>query len=381
MLSAPKSVRFSLADVLPSCLAAIGGEANRLGLPPADKSVVLLADGLGAAALKASAGHARTMAPLLTPGATASTGFPSTTAAALASLTTGEAPGVHGLVGYSVLDPAHDRVVNQLTGWDDRLDPETWQRSRTVFERAADAEVPSFAVGVERYRHTGFTRAVLRGAEYRAADSIEERLAEARRILDSTDRALVYVYVPELDKAAHKHGWQSGAWTDRLEELDASVRSFAGTLGSREGLLLTADHGIVDVAPHNHVLIDTDPALLDGIRHIAGEPRCLQLHFEPDATTELRDAVTARWRESESARSWVATRAEAIAEGWFGSSVHPEVAPRIGDILVAARKSLAYYDGRDESGSGRRMVGQHGSMSHDETVVPLLRFGAFSQSR
>lgn len=377
MLSAPKSVRFSLADVLPSCLAAISGEANPLALPPAGKAVVLLADGLGAAAMKASAGHARTLAPLLSAGATASAGFPTTTASALASLTTGDAPGTHGLVGYTVLDPEHDRIVNQLTGWDALLDPATWQRSRTVFEQATDAGIPAFAVGVERYRNTGFTRAILRGAEYRAAVSVEERLAEARSILDSHDRALVYVYVPELDQAGHKHGWQSAIWSERLEGLDAAVRSFASTLGGREGMILTADHGVVDVAAHNHVLFGSDPGLLDGIRHVAGEPRCLQLHFEPDASASIRDNVTARWRESEAGRSWVSTRAEAISAGWFGASVHPEVEPRIGDILVAARKAIAYYDGRDERSSGRTMVGQHGSMTLDELVVPLLRFGAF----
>src|SRR5690606_5046615 len=126
-------------------------------------------------------------------------------------------------------------------------------------ERAADAAVPAFAVGVERYRNTGFTHAVLRGAEYRSAKSVDERFTEVRRILDSHDRALVYVYVPELDQAAHKFGWQSGEWTDRLEELDAAVRTFAASLGKREGLILTADHGIVDVAAHNHVLVDSDP--------------------------------------------------------------------------------------------------------------------------
>lgn len=378
MLSAPKSVRFSLADVLPSCLAAISGEANALGLPAVDKAVVLLADGLGATALAASAGHARTLAPLLRPGTTASSGFPTTTAAALASLTTGEAPGIHGLIGYTALDPAHDRVVNQLTGWDSRLDPFTWQRCRTVFEQATDAGVPAFAVGVERYRNTGFTHAVLRGAEYRSAVGVEERLAEARRLLDSCDRALVYVYVPELDQAGHKHGWRSGSWTDRLEELDAAVRAFSATLADREALILTADHGIVDIPAHNHVLFDSDPSLLAGVRHVAGEPRCLQLHFETDASDSVREAVTARWRESESGRSWVATRAEAIADGWFGASVHPEVEPRIGDLLIAARKSIAYYDGRDEGRSGRTMVGQHGSMTRDELLVPLLRFGAFA---
>src|SRR5690554_4201580 len=143
MLSASKSARFSLADVLTSCLAAIGGQGNALTLPAADKAVVLLVDGLGATSLKASAGHARTLAPLLNATTTAVSGFPTTTASALASLTTGVPPGEHGLVGYEVLDAAHDRVVNQLSGWDDRLDPATWQRSSTVFQRAADASVPA----------------------------------------------------------------------------------------------------------------------------------------------------------------------------------------------------------------------------------------------
>ena len=65
--------------------------------------------GLGAAALRARAGHARTMGGAA--GGAIESVFPSTTAAALATLTTGVSPGQHGLVGYSVLDAEHDRVV------------------------------------------------------------------------------------------------------------------------------------------------------------------------------------------------------------------------------------------------------------------------------
>jgi hypothetical protein len=54
------------------------------------------------------------------------------------------------------------------------------------------------------------------------------------------------------------------------------------------------------------------------------------------------------------------------------------VAPRIGDVLVAARKAIAYYDSRDSTNSGRTMIGQHGSWSPAETRVPLLRFGAYA---
>jgi hypothetical protein len=233
-------------------------------------------------------------------------------------------------------------------------------------------------VAAERFRHSGFTAAVLRGADYGSGVSIADKLDRARAILDSNESAIVYVYVPELDKAAHSHGWQSSRWTGELEALDRAVSDFVATLRKDEGLVLTADHGVLDVPEHAQVLFDTEPELVDGIRFVAGEPRCLQLHFEPDATEAHRAAVVERWRAAEGDRAWIATRDEAIESGWFGGAVDDEVAPRIGDILVAARKNIAYYDSRANSQQARSMIGQHGSWSPEESNVPLLRFGAYA---
>lgn len=377
MLPAMKIHRPSLADVMPSCLDSLLARPNTLGLPRADGCVVLVVDGLGAESLHARAGHARTLAPLLTARSTITSGFPTTTAAALATLATGVAPGTHGLVGYTVLDTVHDRIMNQLTGWDG-LDPARWQRSGTVFERAAAAGVGTFSIGPERFRDSGFTAGVLRGARYRSAETIADRLDTARLVLDSAPGALIYVYVPELDLTAHAIGWESTAWTDRLELVDAVVKEFVAGLHRHEGLLVTADHGMLDVPHRSHVLFDSDPALVDGIRFVAGDPRCLQLHFEPDATSELRERVLERWRESESTRAWVLSRAEAIAAGWFGAEVHADVRDRIGDIVVAARKRIAYYDSRTSGPKAQNMVGQHGSWTSEEVNVPLLRFGAYA---
>jgi predicted AlkP superfamily pyrophosphatase or phosphodiesterase len=379
MLSGADSPRPSLADVLPGCLEAILGRRNPLALPPVDRTVVVLVDGLGATSLRASAGHARMLARALTKATTITAGFPTTTASNLATLTTGEPPGIHGLVGYSVLDDRHDRVVNQLTGWDARLDPATWQRSRTVFERAAELDVPSVVVAPERYRDSGFTRAVLRGADFVGGKSIADRFAAARMALDGLERGIVYLYIPELDQTSHSHGWESAPWAQRLETVDHEVSRFVSMLGPREGLVLTADHGVLDVPARAHVLFGDDAALVDGIRFIAGEPRCLQLHVEPDAGPAVRDGILERWRQAESSRAEVISRAEAIARGWFGPVVDAEVAPRIGDILVAARKAIAYYDVRAASQKARDMIGQHGSLSPEETAIPLLRFGAFAQ--
>ncbi|CAN5365185.1 alkaline phosphatase family protein [soil metagenome] len=377
MLPAPKPDGLSLADVLESCLASISGEPSRLGLARVDRAVVLLVDGLGAQALTDRIGHARTLAAAFTPKAVIESGFPSTTAAAIASLTTGVRPGQHGIVGYSVLDPAHDRVVNQLSGWDDRIDPFAWQPIPTIFQRAERAGLLAVAIGPERYRESGFSAAVLRGARYVAAASIADRMARAAEFLaEPGPPGLAYVYVPELDSAAHAHGTESREWTNALETTDAAARDLVAALGKRHGLIVTADHGLLDIPQHGHIRFDESPALVDGVRFVAGEPRCLQLHFEPDASASVRDRTVEAWRAAESGRSWVATRDEAVAADWFGP-VRAGVGERIGDLLVAARKNVAYYDSRAGT-HGTSMIGQHGSWSPAETRVPVLRYGAFA---
>jgi hypothetical protein len=368
MLPALRSDALSLADVFPSCLAALRGEVNALRLPAVRAAIVLLVDGLGAHALKERAGHARTLAES---GASMNSGFPTTTASALATLTTGTRPGQHGLVGYSVLDAEHDRVVNQLSGWEG-LDPATWQSMPTVFEKASDAGFRATAIAPARYHDSAFTRAVLRGATFVSGVTVADRLAAAAQLVSTPGAPqLVYVYVHELDKAGHAHGWESRQWTAALEALDAEVRNLV--LPRDVGLLVTADHGMVDVAAHHQVVFDTVPELMAGVAHVGGEPRCLQLYFAPDAD---REATLAAWRSSEDSRSWVVTREEAIAAGWFGE-VRPEVESRIGDIIVAARKAIAYYQS-SLSARAMAMVGQHGSWSPAELRVPLVRFGAFA---
>lgn len=305
-------------------------------------------------------------------------GFPTTTASAIATMTTGVASGTHGLVGYRVRDPANDRMVNQLNGWDAGMDPATWQPVQTVFERSAAAGIPSFSIGPARFAASGFSQAVLRGSAYVSAASVVDRFAAARAVLERNGRALVYVYVPELDTVAHKDGWESDKWLALLEDLDHAVSVFASGLRAGDGLLVTADHGILDVPQTAHVLFDKVPELIEGVRQIGGEPRCLQLYLDPQATDADRDALAAAWRSSERTRAWVATRSQACDAGWFGSDVRPDAVERMGDVLVAARSRVAYYDSREQNLAPRRMIGQHGSLSQDEMRVPLIRLGAFA---
>ena len=78
-------------------------------------------------------------------------------------------------------------------------------------------------------------------------------------------------------------------------------------------------------------------------------------------------------------RPWAANNCKwcATDAGLFGP-MSPDVLPRLGDVIVAARSGIAYYDDRLADKGPQRMVGQHGSLTDEERTVPLIRLGAFA---
>jgi len=365
----------SLSDVMPSVAAALGEEGfeNLLQLPAARRAVVVLVDGLGSRLLKRFGGHAPTLRAASRSGLPTSidTVFPTTTAAALTSLVTGLPPARHGIVGYDAFDPALRRVVNQLGGWPGDLEPESWQAEPTVFERL-EGRRTVVTVSRPKFRSSPLTRAGLRGGRFLEANTPGARVRCTLDTLREHRDALVYLYWDELDKAGHAHGVDSAQWLHALEELDSSLKRLAAGVGQGTLLLVTGDHGMVDVPVSGRVDYSLHPELLAGVEHTAGEPRGVQLHFAPDADEDVRAATRAAWEDRFGSRAWVLSRDEALAAGWFGPSLRQGVRERIGDLIVAAHGDLALYDGRRAAPHAFSMVGQHGSLTQAERRVPLL---------
>lgn len=358
----------SLTRVVPEMSAALDGTSEWFA--PARSAIVWVLDGLGAHNLAARAGHARFLAESRTKKDAARTVFPTTTAAALTSLLTGTMPGQHGIVSYRARVPGTDDIVNQLRGWDTDGLPLSFQRSRPLSETLGR---PFFAVSKNEYRGTGFTAVTLGDAEFHGADDLDERVRTAADLAARHPGSLTYLYAPELDGIGHKRGWQSDEWVAMLERVDAAARVLAASLSPGTGVVVTSDHGMIDVPRHRHVLLADGDALLEGVRLIGGEPRTLHLYAEDDEA----DGVLARWRESEGERSWVLSRREIVESGLLGV-VDPAVAERIGDVVVAPRAGIAYYDDRLADKAPQRMIGQHGSLTDEERIVPVVRLGAFA---
>lgn len=356
----------SLADVVPSALAALGmpGEANALALPAAASYVVLLVDGMGWNLLCGVPEFAPYLTTLTRDGRSITAGVPSTTATSLTSLGTGLPPGRHGVVGFTSRIPGTGRLLDALR-WDARVDPLQWQPHATAFERAAGAGVPVSVVSKRMFEGTGLSRAGQRGATYVGADRAGERIA-AVAALAAVAGSLTYVYDGDLDATGHRNGCRSAAWRHELGRVDSFVLALRTALPAEAALVVVADHGMVDVAPDRRVDVVDEPELLTGVELFGGEARFRHLYCRPGAAED----VAARWQARLGADAVVLRRDDAVAAGWFGA-LDPVVAPRIGDVLVASMGDVAVVS-RERFPHEAVLLGLHGSLTADEMLVPLL---------
>ena len=362
----------SLAELLPSVSAVLGvpGAVDALGLGErldgVRKIAVLLVDGLGAYQIPVAVPHAPVLGDLTRGTEVALTSaFPSTTPVALVTLGTGARPGEHGVLGFTVRRP-DGRILNHIRWWDDP-DPMRWQPVPTWLETAAASGVAVTVANRSEFAGSGLTVASVRGGAYAGvADGAELAGTMLAALIASPGPALVYGYHPDLDRSGHDAGVDSDEWRSAARGVDALLGRLVAGLPEDAALLVTADHGQLNVLGRPFDMgVDADLAL--GVAAVAGEPRVRYLYPVPGA----RDDVLAAYRAVLGDAAWVMTRDEAIGEGWFGP-VPPEHADRVGEIVVICRDRAVVLASGWEPAAVGNLVAYHGSMTAAEMIVPLL---------
>jgi hypothetical protein len=377
---APRYGQASLADVMPAVLAALGvaGAGDPLGLSTGalagvNRVAVLLVDGLGHHLLPLAAPHAPTLADVVAgrlPGATTAAitaGFPSTTPTSLASLGTGAPPGAHGLLGFTVKVPGTLRVLNHIE-WLDNPDPLRWQPLRTQFDRAAEAGVTVRVVSRPEFEGSGLTVAAYRGGAYRGAADVDATAAAMlAELTDGDGPTLVYGYHPDVDKTGHLHGVDSPQWREAVAELDRLLTMLVDGLPAGAALVVTADHGQLNVPATHRFDVDGDRRLRSGVWAVAGEPRVRYLHTRRRAVAD----VVATWQGVLGDAAWVAPREEVVAAGWFGP-IGEDHLRRVGDVVVVCRDRYAVLATKSERPTVAKLIAYHGSTTALEMMIPLV---------
>jgi hypothetical protein len=236
----------------------------------------------------------------------------------------------------------------------DEFPPERFQLAPTLFERAAGAGMSVTAIGPAAHAGSPLSRAILRGARYVGADSLDELVPAVASAL--SDEGLVYAYHPALDFHGHVSGPGSEAWCQELAAVEGAVASLSERLPAGAAVAVTGDHGMVPLDSEQKIDLADEPELSAGARFLA------------------RD-VLAIWREVVGDRMTVLSREEAIDAGWFGPVVLPEARARIGDVVAAAHDPIGIMQ-REVDPLQASLNGHHGSFSDAERLVPFALFGA-----
>ena len=344
-----------LVSLVPALLGA--RDAPWLPAPVAGaRSIVLLViDGLGWDQISARGARLPALAGL--EGSAITSVAPSTTAAALTSITTGVAPSQHGLIGYRIR--VDGTVLNALS-WrtEGRIAPDPRSVQRVAPFRGRDVPV----VTKSEFRKTGFTEAHLRGARLVGWRAVSSLVEQCRRLV-AAGEPFVYAYYPGVDEVAHAYGLEDGFFDAEVAFADRLVGDLVSALPEHATVLVTADHGQVDLGPESWLDLGAIGALVDTA---SGDGRFRYLHARRGAADDL----VAGARELHGAHAWVRSRDELLEEGWLGPEPPVVVRRRLGDVVLAAREPVAFIDPALPGEASLRSA--HGSLTEAEMRVPLL---------
>lgn len=356
----------SLDALVPALMAPPGARPEWVPEPArrAGQVVLLVLDGLGWHQLSSRWSLAATLGAMT--GGPITSVCPTTTATALTSIASGRPPAGHGVVGYRlrVDGPRGDEVLNVLRWRTPSGDAREFVPPAGFVTAPAFGGRPVPVVTRAEFSGSGFSVAHLGGS--RAVPyHLQSSLAVEVRALLAGGEEFVYAYWDGIDKIAHIAGL--GAHYDaELAATDAMVAGVAATLPAGAALVVTADHGQVEVGGAARPL---EPALVEAASLVSGEARFRWLHAREGNGAELaRLASDAYGKEA-----WVATADDLISDGWFGGPLAPAVRRRLGDVAIVPHRPVGYLDPADSGDA--RLVCRHGSLTAEEMHVPLLAAG------
>jgi hypothetical protein len=372
----------SIVNLMASLQLGLGGVTPRDApltlLPPgrvrAHRQVLLLViDGLGFNYLRAHPQAVRLNHHLL--GSVTSV-FPPTTAAAIPTFLTGEAPQQHGLTGWHMYFRELGSVLAVLPGQARYggaglgaagIDVARLLGPRPFAERIG---IAAYALSPASIDDADFNRAYQRGAHRVAYRDLGELLRRCGELLGSQGARYLYAYWPELDALGHRFGIWSAQARRHLLELDQAFGQLLETIRGTDTLVvITADHGQIDSRAEKRIDLDDHPVLRDCLLlPLCGELRAAYCYLR----SGHREAFDTYVRDELAERATCVPSAELITSGWFGQGQpHPRLIDRIGDRLLLMKQDYVLRDWLPQE-ARHEMIGVHGGLSEDELLVPLI---------
>ncbi len=374
----------SIVNLMASLLESYGSKSQyaplRL-LPPAElkgsKNIVLVVlDGLGYEYLRKH-GKGSIFSDRLEGRITSV--FPSTTAACVTTFNTGLAPQQHAITGWFVylkemgtistiltFTPRYAGVDRTASFTRQKINPKVIFDQKSIFERI---KTRSYIVTREGIADSAYSVAHSGKAKRLGYRNLTGFFNKLKKALARKGRKFVYAYWPDIDSLAHKYGTSDKRVERHLKQLDRRFRSLYRSLEPGTTIVITADHGLINIEPSKRIFLRDHPKLEECLSMpLSGEHRAAYCYVHPSKARQFEKYVRTEFKNKCSLH-----RSESLVKkGYFGLfSANEKLNSRIGDYVLIMKGNYVM----DDFVCGEKMknpVGVHGGVSDEEMYVPLI---------
>jgi len=364
-----------------------------------DKVIFLLVDGFGWRFFQQYADQSPALRRLQAQGEVLrwTSQFPSTTSAHVTCLHTGLTPGHSGVFEWQFYEPSLDAVIEPLTfsfaGDTDRetlrkvdLNPARIYPAQTIYQHLRDQGVNAFVYQHRDYSASTYTKWITRGAKTQRFTTLPEAFVNLRIKLNQAEQPTYAVlYFDKIDNISHHYGPESLQLAAEIESFLFSVeRTLLQPLDGKAKdtlLVLTADHGQVEVDPRTTIYLNTDARCKGLLRYLrtnaqgefilpGGSPRDVFLYIKDVWLDEAQTYLAERL----SGKADVIKTATLIEQGYFGPPpLSLAFLERVGNLVVLpyAGESVWWYE---KDRSEQRFYGHHGGLTPQEMEIPVCLY-------
>lgn len=317
--------------------------------------------------------------------------FPSTTAAALNTISSGLTPAEHGLFEWFLYLKEIDKTIETLpfkelgsekrdSLLDEKVSPKVLFSNSTIYRLLKSHGVNSFSFVNKAYADSAYSKVSREGSNNITFTNFSDLVVKLRsQLLESNGRNYCFIYWDKLDSLSHEYGPSNDAYrvelskishlflTELVEKIDKKTKS--ETL-----LIITADHGQIDVNWEKTIYLNKDNLLMKALQKDkkgnlilpTGGPRGVFLHIRESEIETLQKHLEDRLKNEAD----VIRTEEAISLNLFGKNkIRGKFRNRLGNLLLLARKNYMIW--REYENKELKFLGHHGGLSKEEMLIPF----------
>lgn len=304
--------------------------------------------------------------------------FPTTTASAMTTYSTGLAPQQHALTGVfmflkeigaiSAILPFTTRAGN-LKLSKGKIKYKDIYNEKSFFD---DLKVSSFSIKDKAYIDSDYSHLTNGKAKKLPFSNLNGFFKQINKALNATnERKYIFAHWAKLDAMCHKKGTDNKEVQKHFDELDKKIKSFSKSLKNKNVvLIISADHGLINTKEKNKIIeLKNHPKFVETLTmSLSGEARVIYCYVKPRKVKDFENYVKTKFKDACN----LYKSDDLIKSDYFGLfKPNEKLKDRIGDYILIMKENYIMRDlilGEKQC----TYIGNHGGVSEEEMFVPLI---------